>query len=223
MEAPLISVIIPYYRGERFIALALESIFRQKYATLEVIVVNDGSPEESLAVLAPYGDRITLLSQENKGQAAARNLGLKHAKGSIIAFIDQDDLWTDEHIKLLLPHLGNDGYDYAQGVTEIFRIQPDRTREVIETLFHPELLGAALYKREVFNMVGFFDETMRKGEDFDWNIRLRESAAREKRIPEVTFMFRRHENNQTNDRGYVAQGQMASLRKKLARARGQAG
>lgn len=193
---------------------------RQEYPALEIIVVNDGSPTESLEALAPFTDQITILFQENKGQAAARNRGISQAKGEIIGLLDQDDLWPDGRLAMMVPLLSREGgYDFIRGMTQKFSIRPDGTREMREPAFCKELIGAALYKKSVFDQAGLFDESMRVGEDFDWNIRLSESPCKELAVSETTLLCRRHDTNQSDTKDFVKNGQMISLRKKIERMR----
>lgn len=220
MEKPSVSVVIPYYKGERYVAEALESVFAQNYPNLEVIVVDDGSPKESLEALGPYSGRITLLSQENRGQGTARNTGIAHAKGEIIAFIDCDDLWPGNHLELLIPYVGGEHpYDISQGVIQEFRTRPDGTREFGEPYLHRVMIGSALYRKRVFDITGGFDGSIREGEDFDFTVRIEEASCTIRRIPEMTLLYRRHETNQTNARDSVARGEFVTIRKKLERAR----
>ncbi len=87
-----VSVVLPVYNGEHYVAQALESVFNQTYKDLEVIVVDDGSTDGSFAVLSQYA-AVRLITQQNLGVAHARNRGVQEAKGELIAFIDQDDVW----------------------------------------------------------------------------------------------------------------------------------
>lgn len=89
----LVSVIVPAHNAGATVDAALESVFWQGYEALEVIVVDDGSTDDTLARLQRWGDRITVLQQRKQGPAAARNLAWRHAKGELIAFIDADDVW----------------------------------------------------------------------------------------------------------------------------------
>ncbi|QYO63390.1 glycosyltransferase family 2 protein [Leptolyngbya sp. 7M] len=89
---PQVSLIIPAYNGERFITKALDSILHQTYSDYEIIVVNDGSTDQTAAVLQPYRERIRYIEQANRGVAAARNRGMALAQGELIAFLDQDDV-----------------------------------------------------------------------------------------------------------------------------------
>ena len=91
--APMVSVVVPVYNCERFLAEALESVLAQTCGDYEIIVVNDGSSDGSEAVALRYGDRVRYVCQANAGPGAARNRGLEMACGSLIAFLDADDLW----------------------------------------------------------------------------------------------------------------------------------
>jgi glycosyltransferase involved in cell wall biosynthesis len=92
---PLVSVIIPAYKAAAYIHEALGSVFRQTYESFEVILINDGSPdtEEFERAIAPYLDRIVYIRQENRGPSAARNAGIRRARGEYLAFLDSDDVW----------------------------------------------------------------------------------------------------------------------------------
>ncbi len=225
---PLVSIIIPYYNGERFITETLDSLLKQNYSNLEIIIVSDGSPESSLYVFEPYltlpNNQVRLIRQENMGQAAARNTGLRAAQGTIIGMIDQDDVWPEGRITHTLPYLirentENISYDFVRGMTQKLQLQPDATWKLQDAEFLPSLIGSALYTRNTIERVGFFDATMREGEDFDWNTRLNELELLEKRIPETTLFWRKHTSNQSDTEDFVKNGQLLSLKKKLARAR----
>jgi glycosyltransferase involved in cell wall biosynthesis len=93
---PLVSIVIPVFDGERLIGRTLDSARAQTYEPIEIIVVDDGSTDQSAAIaaaMAAHDQRIQLIKQENRGVAAARNLGVKIGKGSLIAPLDADDLW----------------------------------------------------------------------------------------------------------------------------------
>ena len=99
MYGPLVSTIIPIYNGERYLAEAIESINRQQYLNLEIIIVDDGSTDKSSEIALSLEGNIRYVRQANAGQAAARNTGIKLAKGDIITFLDADDLWTEDKLK----------------------------------------------------------------------------------------------------------------------------
>lgn len=102
---PLVSTIIPTYKGAGFILDALESALAQTYPRQEIIVVNDGSPDDTEALLAPYRDKIVYIKQENLGFAIARNVGILRATGEYIAFLDHDDIWHPEKLALQVAYL----------------------------------------------------------------------------------------------------------------------
>jgi len=199
MREGLISVIIPAYNASRFVSEAIESIFRQNYENMEVIVVNDGSTDNTLEVLDKFDDKINVISKENGGVSSARNMGIRAANGSIIGFLDSDDIWPDDHISLLIPHLGEDNkYDYIRGfLRKVSDLGTDIEKRG-DNLDEGSYVGAYLYRRSVFDRVGIFDESMYAGEDGDFFNRLLESECDGKMIAEVTLLYRRHENNMTN-------------------------
>ena len=99
LNSPRVSVVIPTYNRAGMIVECLESVFSQKYTDYEVIVVDDGSTDNTEDILKSYLDRITYIRHENKGNAAARNSGLAVARGELIAFLDSDDLWLADKLR----------------------------------------------------------------------------------------------------------------------------
>src|SRR5690606_32958391 len=99
MSAPAVSVVIPCYNHRDTVAAAVESALAQTFADREIIVINDGSPDDTADVLAPYRDRIRYIEQVNAGQAAARNRGIELARGRYIALLDDDDIWPADKLE----------------------------------------------------------------------------------------------------------------------------
>ena len=216
---PLISVVIPVYNTEKYITEAVKSVFRQSYENTEIIIVDDGSTDATLNTLKEFGEKIKIISQENKGQSVARNVGIKNARGPIIGLLDADDVWPDDHITLMLSYLDQDSsYDFVRGMVEYVKDLGTNFEQMTEPIFLESLVGACLYKRSIFDKVGLFDEEMRQGEDFDWNIRLLENDCKEKKIDQLALLYRRHRDNLTNIEGVLEKGQMDACRKKIARA-----
>lgn len=103
MSSPLFSVVIPAYNAERFIGLTIKSILQQTVQDFEIVVVNDGSTDGTLQILESIQDgRLRIITQENGGECAARNRGLREAKGEYISFIDSDDAWLPNHLETAL-------------------------------------------------------------------------------------------------------------------------
>ncbi len=95
---PTISVIIPTYNGARYIRQAIDSVLAQSYSDYEIIVVDDGSTDNTAEILWPYGDRITYLYQSNQKLPTARNNGITASKGKYLAFLDSDDLFLPDKL-----------------------------------------------------------------------------------------------------------------------------
>lgn len=106
--SPLVSVIIPTYNSSEFIRETLESVFAQTYKNLEIIMVDDGSRDDTREILATYSDRVRWVAQDNAGPAAARNHGISLAQGELICFLDSDDLWEpnklEQQVRFFLGH-----------------------------------------------------------------------------------------------------------------------
>jgi glycosyltransferase involved in cell wall biosynthesis len=98
VSEPLVSVIIPAYNGSPFIRQAIQSVLDQTYPHAEIIVVDDGSTDDTPQLVGAFGPRVTLIRQHNQGVAAARNAGLRAARGEFAAFLDQDDWWRPEKL-----------------------------------------------------------------------------------------------------------------------------
>ena len=195
----LLSAIIPVHNGERFLAEAVESIQSQSHPNLEVLIVDDGSTDGTPGLAARLGPTVRCLRQEHQGPAAARNAGLRAARGEIIGFLDADDLWPAGRLDLMLPSLLHH---------PAVSIVVGRTRRVAETpggawvpigepAHFPFSIGAALYRRDVFEHVGLFDRSLRFGEDQDWFLRAREASISTLEIDQVTQVARRHGGSMT--------------------------
>ena len=188
----LISVIIPTYNCGAFIKEALDSIFIQTFADYEVIVVDDGSTDDTRKVVDGYGEKIRYIYQENKGVSAARNTGIRNAKGQFIAFLDADDVWLEQKLELQLEAMAES--DSIGAVTcGLFRI---RGKDEIERVVIPKnytnrdqliqkLCGdidiffgagsALLVRSECFKRLGLFDENLHISEDWDLCLRIAKS------------------------------------------------
>ncbi|MEX2221177.1 MAG: glycosyltransferase family 2 protein [Candidatus Rokuibacteriota bacterium] len=97
---PLVSVVVTFYNQAEFVASALDGVLAQTYHPVEVIAVDDGSTDDTLHACAAYGDRITVIHQDNAGPSRARNAGLQRAHGALVAFLDGDDLWAPEKLEV---------------------------------------------------------------------------------------------------------------------------
>jgi glycosyltransferase involved in cell wall biosynthesis len=181
---PAVSIIIPAYNRARYVAEAMESVFAQTFKDYEVLVVDDGSTDNTQTALEPYMGRIRYVRQENRGVAAARNRGIREAQGEFIAFLDSDDLWEAAALKTLLDAFQEK--DVAVSASANRLIQKDgnptggfekkrspgpyfTTRSLLERDF---CLPGHVCRMTCFASCGFFDESLRVGSDLDMWLRL---------------------------------------------------
>jgi glycosyltransferase involved in cell wall biosynthesis len=228
VEDILVSVIVPVYNGERFVHEAIASIRRQRHKKTEIIVVDDGSTDDTPAVVAALGPGVEYLRQANSGPPAARNRGLRLIQGSLVGFLDADDLWTDDKLEIQLPLLlGDSSVDIVCGRTQIvLQTDTEHGTSKLEPFLEPKqalTLQGSLMRRGVFARVGLLDESQRFADDVDWFLRARDLGISIVSHPEVTWLYRRHDRNITNQVG-AHQDYLATLIKKsLDRRRQQQG
>jgi glycosyltransferase involved in cell wall biosynthesis len=207
-SSPAVSVIIPAYNSVPWVAETLDSVLAQTFKDFEVIVVDDGSTDETPAVVAGYGSRVRYLRQEHGGQPSARNAGIRAACGAYIAFLDADDLWLPEKLQLQMdlfsrhPDLAwvySDVIVFNEGSgREAFKYS-DVTKLYAGDILRPLLLfdfiasPTPVVKREVFGTVGYFDESPDLQNSEDWNMWLRIAAKYPVRFVERPLAkYRRH-------------------------------
>lgn len=225
---PLVSVIIPVYNGERFLHEAVQSVVYQKYSPVEIIVVDDGSTDGTATVARSFSETVRYLHQTNQGPAAARNRGIEHAQGNLLAFADADDLWPADKLALQLPYLIRDPQiDIVLGRIQQVRLSETVDGETLaEEFAEPAFsvnLGSAIIRRSVFERVGLFDETMRYSEDVDWFMRAREAGASIVTIDAVTLLYRQHEENMTRGKSTSELNVLKALKRSLDRRRERSG
>jgi glycosyltransferase involved in cell wall biosynthesis len=218
--APTVSVIIPAYNVSSYISETLNSVFSQTFQDFEVIVVDDGSPDRGALkrVLQPYSSRIVYLEQENKGPSAARNAGIRVARGTYVAFLDADDFWESNYLAVqvgyLRDHLEIDivypdalifGEDLDVGRL-YSEICPTRTEVNFESLLNREahVFVSVTGKRDVFVSAGLFDESLRSCEDIDLWLRLTWAGARFATHGQKLVRYRRHKASLSADPIWMA-------------------
>jgi len=197
---PLVSVIIPIYNGEKFLQSTLESVFAQTYSNIEVIVVDDGSTDNSSSIAKSFPD-VRYIGQKNMGVSTARNRGIEFAAGDYIALLDADDLWDPKKIELQISYMEqNPDIDMTGTKTKNFLdlgtilpvwLQKNENWELVEYINSSSIVA----RRNVFKTVGKFDETLPSGEDTDWFWRAKEAGITSIVLENVMVKRRFHGNN----------------------------
>lgn len=222
------SVIIPVRNGERFIAEAIGSATNQIASTDEILVVDDGSTDKTRTVVEQINDaRVKIIPGLAKGVSSARNIGMDHAAGKFICFLDSDDIWPTGRHEILLDVLHNNfDYDAAYGRIRVI-VEPDAPAipqpEPLDGKYFYSHIGTGLYRRELIEHVGKFAEDMHFGEDTDFSLRLQEIGMRPYRADIVSLLYRRHSENTSNDNIKNRNGLTETIIRKLQRARKRGG
>ena len=202
MDAPLVSVILPVYNGERMVAESIHSVLQQDYRPAELIVIDDGSTDGTAGIAAAFADRVRYYYQPHSGAAAARNFGIRQAKGEYIAFIDADDLWPPGKLRFQMRCFeARPAIEIVQGLIRRIKIpdlvQGRLTGADIDFPFLYTNLGAMLVRRAVFDELGYLDEGLQFNEDTDFWLRAREAGIRIVIQRKVSLIYRIHGHNLT--------------------------
>jgi glycosyltransferase involved in cell wall biosynthesis len=225
---PVVSIIIPTYKHRDYVLQTLGSVFAQTFTDYEVIVVNDGSPDDTAAVLRPLVEagKIKYIEQANAGQSAARNRGAAEARGEFLALLDDDDAWLPDklawQVKALREHPSavmawGDAENMRTGEL-LFDNQADGAKWQGDRVIHNcpvRSPGQTLIRRSIFEEIGGFDSSLWGTDDFDLYIRL---AKRGEFIYErrVALKYRWHAGNASNQSQKMHENGQKVRRKHLA-------
>ncbi|MHB8240382.1 MAG: glycosyltransferase family 2 protein [Solirubrobacteraceae bacterium] len=221
-EPGLVSVIVPAYQAEAYLDEALKSAYAQDYSAYEIILIDDGSTDRTGEIAAAHGVRV--LSQPNRGPAAARNAGLALARGELLTILDADDVWPADRLSRQVAHLRDHPEDgMVMGLTEAF-VTPGEARPAHYPLIaatgpfpgHP---STSLVRREVFELVGPFDESLRLSEDLDWLARAGDAGVRIGRLDHTLLRYRIHAANTSRHTHAVEAATLRMLRASVRRKR----
>ena len=220
MSIPQVSIIIPCHNNANFLTESINSVLEQDYPNFEVIVIDDGSTDNSVELLKKFGNKIKLIQQENQGPAAARNAGLKAAKGEYIAFNDSDDLWLQGKLSAQINFMLKnpdisvcysgwanwDGNNISTGeklklidaAPALTKKSPEQEGWMYFDLLKESVIHTitAVIHRGVVDSVGMFDTAYRIGEDHDFWIRVSRKH-KIKKIDKVYALYRNNPNSIT--------------------------
>jgi glycosyltransferase involved in cell wall biosynthesis len=183
-KRPLVSVIIPTYNRGWILQEAIDSVLDQDFSDFELIVVDDGSNDNTREILGAYRDRITVLRQPNRGVSAARNLGINEAAGQLIAFLDSDDLWLPGKLSTQVGFFEDNADAVINQTQEIWirngqRVNPKKRHHKFSGMIFERSLAlclvspsAVMIKKSLFEAVGGFDENLPACEDYDLWLRI---------------------------------------------------
>jgi glycosyltransferase involved in cell wall biosynthesis len=196
-----ISTIIPVYNAERYVAAALDSVLSQTLPPNEIIVVDDGSTDGTPDVLRTYARQIRIIHQEHHGVARALNLAVAAATGDALAFLDADDLWLPEKIRIQTATLSaNHELEAVFGMIRQFAspdLDPQEVRRyVISDDPQPGISkNTLLIRRNAFDRIGYFSEEFSATDFVDWYARASALGLRSQMLPDVVALRRHHPGN----------------------------
>lgn len=212
---PLISIVVPVYNTEKYIAETIESVIAQTYDNWELLLIDDGSTDSSRKIIESFVEkdsRIKYHYKENGGQASARNLGVKKANGEYIAFLDSDDIWLPKKLEHQIEELIKYKPDFLYGLGYFYYPEKAKDEQLVEydwitgersglEFFHQIYLGCivntntVLLKRDIFERIGYFDENeiIRGTEDWDLWMRIALQIPKVYGSPKRNVYYRIHE------------------------------
>jgi glycosyltransferase involved in cell wall biosynthesis len=215
---PIVSVIIPLWNSEKYICDAIKSVIKQDYKNIELIVVDDGSSDNSAMLVKEFKD-VKYLYQKNKGACAARNLGLREASGQYIKFLDSDDMLADGIISKQLIEIKKYKFD-AVVYSDWLMFKDDLTdcnkrisvnlnqKDQVEGLVLLNIqTSTTLHKRDMLLKIGGFNENLKKAQEYDLHIRLAMQGVKFYRLSVIGSYIREHQSenriSNTNHERYV--------------------
>lgn len=203
----LVSVIIPNYNYSKYISYTIESVLKQSHSKLECIVVDDGSTDNSVEIIKKYeaaDNRVKLVSKTNGGLSSARNEGIKNAKGQLIAFLDSDDLWSENKLKNQLEVFQQDSNidivysncvnfnENGEEVSTDHVFEPYTPLKFIETNSMPGCSSSFTIKMQLIDKAGLFDHDLRGSEDHDFLFRCALAGGKFAYCNKVDVKIRKH-------------------------------
>lgn len=219
MEKPIVSIIIPAYNAGKYIKQTVESVIGQTYKNIEIIVIDDGSKDKTAEIVKSFGDpRVIYIFQENNGQSAARNAGIKIAKGKYISFLDSDDLFLPQKIERQVDFLESNpdcGVCYSK-IYHFFSDQPEKlyynpipnySGYIFDKLLTHSVVNplAAVMRKEYLDKYGGFKEDWRRcDEQYLW-LKMAFNKVKFCYLDEVLGHYRINRESMSNQNVYVVE------------------
>ncbi len=218
---PSITVVMPVRSGMPFLTEAIASIQSQNYSPLELMVVDDGSTDNSREFVR--GVTAVAIRQMDvpagSGPAAARNAGIRASRSDLVAFLDSDDLWPAGTLPALVKGFSaGPSAEFAQGLIRNFQAESG-VKRFITAPYRFLNLGAALWRRNVFETVGLLDESLRLCEDLDFLMRCWEKDVRKAEVDRVALYYRRHAGSLTHGLSGAGFGTVKAYKRQMDRIR----
>jgi glycosyltransferase involved in cell wall biosynthesis len=224
--SPLVSIVIPAYNSANYLPQALDSVLNQTFRDYEIIVVDDGSTDETEQVLAPYRGLIRYIRKENGGPASARNAGIRQASGEYIAFLDADDIWLPDKLQSQIDFISKnpdlhvlftdcaifDQHGFVtSSIKENHNISARITfQDLLTKHFVP--MSSIIVKRACLDEIGLFDESLTGAEDYNLYLRLAQKF-QFGYLDKVLVYHRKHENSLSEDLEQMRRDELTNLDK----------
>jgi glycosyltransferase involved in cell wall biosynthesis len=224
MNKPLVTIITPVYNGEDYLCECLESVCAQTYANIEHIVIDDGSNDETLSIVAQY-PQIRLIQQSRGGATKARNRGIAQATGSYVVFLDADDILKKDAVAQQVEQLGNltdkeIGYGYQEvfngsGASKVTKRAVEQVYEsrLVDLIFRNVVTSLSLYPLSALQAVGGFDERMTSRQEWNLNLKLAVAGYHFKYQDIFAYRQRYHDSpDRISNRKLVAETEIQNMK-----------
>jgi glycosyltransferase involved in cell wall biosynthesis len=196
----MVSVIIPVYNGEKYLAEAIESVLSQTQKPYEIIIVDSKSQDNTEKIARSY-HQIHYIRKSGQGLANARNMGIDVSRGDLVAFLDHDDLWTSNKLEVQVGHLiNNPKIQYVNALVKLFlepgcTLRHGYTRESLSRVMVGRTPGTLVARKPLFDRIGGFSADFVIGCDVEWFTRAKDNNIPMTVIPEVLLYKRLHNTN----------------------------
>lgn len=225
MSFPLISVVITCFNRQAYIREAIDSALRQSYENYEIVIIDDGSTDDSAKISKSYGDRVQYFHQDNQGASASKNIGVELARGEFISFLDSDDLWVPNKLQLQMMHFSEfPSVDILHGHARQF-VDPDLTPDERAQLYCPTepmsapVSGTMLLKKNTFERVGGYRTDLLVGIDIEWHLRAKNLGLSIVTLSDILLHRRIHKTNSGTTHRSNRQQHLSILKEHIDRQR----